>query len=393
MPIPLPAGLFFASQANKQVLQLETEARVRFERRLDRDFSANRADDRSDLHQRYRIGVRWKPRPGLVGFLQYQYAHTSMRTSAFNASDESSDVLQANLQFSEGNRSLTLGRQRTNLGSERLIGSAEWNNVTRAFDGIHYRDPKWELFAARVGVQQPLPGEARLAAATHRWAYGETSLIFKHDAPATGSIDLWTLTHSYRTNWGSSTFEGEFAYQFGKNLGRNHQAWAYHLQVSRPLAPKWTGSIEWNSASGGGATGTSRTFDNLYPSNRKFFGVNDMLTWRNVDHLQVTATYKPREDLQILGRLSTSWLHDRTDAWYAASGRPNQGPSGPLWDPSGNSGRHLGWEVDLEGSWRRNQREALAAGVGLFVPGQFVRRLVTNPRSQVFVYAQYAIKF
>jgi hypothetical protein len=393
MPFTLPAGIAFAAQAIQQNIQVEGEARLRFERRLDRDFNAPRKDNRNDLFQRYRIGIKWKSGAEWSGAIQYQLAHDLFWTPTRNASDESSDLLMANAVWSKDGRTVTLGRQRLILGSERLIGALEWVNTARTFDAVRYQDKEWDLFVGRVAVQNPLPGAARVGGVSYKSIYGQTSLLYKHDASSAGSLDLWTLAHAYRKLYGEVEFDGEFAYQFGKNLGRNHQAWAYHLQFSTDLAPKWRGSLEWNAASGGPSTGTSRTFDNLYPTNHKFYGVMDLFAWRNMNQLQLTVTHRPRADLELKGRIISGWLQDATDAWYSAGGRPNVGPTGNFRDATGLSGRHLGWEYDLEASWKRNAKETLSAGVGLFSPGDFVRTQAKDDRRQLFLYVQYAIRF
>lgn len=393
MPFTLPVGLAIAAQAVAPQVQIEAEARLRFERRLDRDFNRASSDNRSDLFQRYRVGLRWKPEGPWSGVVQYQYAHNQAWTRTRNGSDESSDLFLANVQWQKDGKTVTAGRQRIILGSERLIGALEWVNTARTFDAVRYQDASWDLFAGRIGVQSPLPGSARLGAASYRSKWGQTSLIFKHDKSSAGSVDLWTLAHAYRKMYGEIEFDFEGAYQFGSNLGRTHQAWAYHLQVAKNLDPKTNIQLEWNSASGGPSTGTSRTFDNLYPTNHKFYGVMDLFAWRNMNQLQLTVTHKPRKDLDLKGRLSTAWLQDARDAWYSAGGRPNVGPSGAFRDATGNSGRNVGWEFDLEANWRRNARESVSAGLGIFNPGGFVKKLANDGRAQVFFYLQYGIRF
>lgn len=391
--LTLPIAYDLATQAVAPQVKFEAEARLRFERRLDRDFNEVRSDNRSDFLQRYRVGLRWTGDGPWSGVLQYQFAHNQAWTRQRNGSDESGDISLANFQWKQDGQTITVGRQRIILGSERLIGALEWVNTGRGFDAARYQNADWDIFAGRVGLQHPLPGAARVGAASYRSQWGQSSLIYKHDKSAAGSINIWTLAHAYRRMYGEIEFDFEGAYQFGNNLGRTHQAWAYHLQVAKNLDANNHLQLEWNAASGGPSTGTSRTFDNLYPTNHKFYGVMDLFAWRNMNQAQLTYTHKPRKDLDIKARLSTAWLQDARDAWYQANGRPNAGPAGAFRDPAGLSGRNLGWEFDLEANWRRNPRESVSAGLGVFNPGGFVKKLAADDRAQVFFFVQYGIRF
>lgn len=388
MPVPhLSADLWHQIQTTVQ-----SDYRVRFERRLDKDFQESANDNRSDLHQRVRVGVNWKLNDKVSGLLQYQYAHTVYWSKAKNASDENSDLFQAYAQLKEPSGTVTLGRQRINLGSERLIGSLEWVNAGRSFDGIRFENKAWDVFGARIGVQNVRPRNVRLGAISHKHALGATSLIYKHDEIPAGDLDVFTLAHAYKQKFSNFELEAEGAVQTGSVPGKDLEAWALHAQLNLPVGKTAKLSLEFNGASGGGTANTTRTFDNLYPTNHKFYGLMDLHAWKNVDMLAVHYSVSPRPELDLKARFASSRLHDAKDAWYGASGLPNRFSSGPFVDPTGNSGKEIGQEFDFEAVWRRNPKQTLTAGVGVFVPGEFVKNLSGDNQKQIFGFVMLNVK-
>src|SRR5262249_3944731 len=153
-------------------------------------------------------------------------------------------------------------------------------------------------------------------------------------------IDLTTLSHWYNRKCGEWTFDVEGAVQFGRNQGKDQRAWAVHAAVWHPLGPKTKGFLECNAASGGGNADTVFTFDNLYPTNHKFYGSMDLQSWRNMNELAagVVHQFDPKTDAKAHWHSFT--LRDAADAWYGAGGAPNKGAFGDFADPTGLSGRN-----------------------------------------------------
>ncbi|MEI8282731.1 MAG: alginate export family protein, partial [Armatimonadota bacterium] len=176
-----------------QKFQFETEYRGRFERRQDKDFSKTNRDNRTDFFQRARVGMKFQGDGNWTGFAQFQFAHDLITTPQRNSSDESRDILLAYAQQKNANDKLTLGRQKIDIGSERLIGSIEWINRSRSFDAIRFQNSRLDVFAAEVGIQNLQPQQARIVGVSVPNRDGATSLIFKHDKNG-ASTDHWTLS-------------------------------------------------------------------------------------------------------------------------------------------------------------------------------------------------------
>ncbi len=391
MPIYLSAS---ATDAIHHRVQFEGEYRARIERRLDKDFDGGIRDNRTDLVQRVRVGGRLKSNGPWSGYGQLQYAHNLSWTPALNSSDESTDLLQLYAQWNKSGDKFTIGRQKISFGSERLIGSLEWVNRSRSFDGIRFQNARFDAFAAQIGVQNLRPQKVRLLGFSLPNSAGASSLIYKHDETGAGDTDIWTLSHALKRALSGVEFEFEGAGQLGRTAGKDVQAWALHLQATKVLDKTSKITAEWNAASGGRASGSKvHTFDNLYPTNHKFYGLMDMHAWKNLNQFSLGYTTKPRQNLELKLRVAHNWLLDSRDAWYGASGLPNKHGAAVFIDPTGASGRELGFEWNVEGIWARSPKETVSMGLGLYQPGRFVRLQTGRNQLQLFGYVQYGLKF
>ncbi len=347
------------------------DVRFRAERRLNRDFFSPTDDDRSDLYSRYRPGVQWKYGKNWSGDIQYQYADDKIYKTASTTSDEFSDLNLAFAKYKNNKIEVTFGRQKINIGSERLIGTLEWATTGRSFDGIRLKSGQWDAYAFKVGVARPMPGRTRIVGATYSGKAGATSLIFKNDDRS--SIDILTLSHLWQKQCGKWSFDVEGAVQTGSVGARDLEAWAGHGAATYSFSKATRGYVELNAASGGGNSTTTRTFDNLLPTNHKFYGSMDMQSWRNMEEIAVGLEHQINPKWSAKTSIRSFSLRDARDAWYGAGGAPNSGPSGPFVDPTGASGRDVGREFNLEFGCKQSPTLSFSAGIGTFFPGDFIK--------------------
>ena len=386
------------SPAPLQHIQLEIKPyldyRLRVERRLDRDFFAPQNDNRTDAFNRFRVGVEWKSGKNWSGDVQYQLAHDEYWKVGKTASDESSDLNLAYAKYKDTKVEVTLGRQKINIGSERLIGALEWSMTGRAFDGVRVKSGRWDAYAFKVGVAYPKPGRTRIAGTSYFSPYGLSSLIFKHDDQGGPSADNWTLSHLWQAKWDKWSAEGEAALQTGHTPTKQLRAWAFHGGVGYGFTKATKAFVEFNAASGGGNTDTSFTFDNLLPTNHKFYGSMDLQSWRNMNEVVLGIEHQCNPKLNLKASWHAFSLRDASDGWYGAGGALNQGPNGPYIDPTGLSGRNVGSEIDLDATYKYNPRTTISAGFGLFSPGSFVKaRNGGSADAQKWAYVMLQIRF
>lgn len=365
------------------------DLRERFERRIDRDFDQSASDNRSDLFSRWRAGVDFKYKSEFSGRVQYQYAHNLFWTPAQNGSLERSDLFLGYLDFGMADGRARLGRQQLIIGSQRLMGESDWGNTSRSFDAARWTGKKLDLFAGRLAVNSSPSKDAVIAGAFYQGSLGDSMLIYKHDERLAGHDDVYTLNHNYKFKSGKLSGDVEGAYQLGRRNDQKLQAWAAGSKWSYQADSKWRVYGELGLASGGGDADTIRTFDQIYASNHSRYGIMDMQGWRNMTGFTLGANFKPNSKLSLSFEFHKFGLWDSEDAWYGDGGSRN----GSFVDPSGNSGRDVGQEFNLYGSYAIDGKSQLEAGVGLFQPGEFIKSFPGKRDQQLWGYLQYRIRF
>jgi hypothetical protein len=320
--------------------------------------------------------------------VEYQNAHDLYWTQASNASFDASDLSLGFVNYMSQSLSTTGGRQKIELGEQRLIGSTEWLNEARSFDAARVDSGQWYAWGGRLGVANTKPETARMGAVTHAdKAWGTTSLILKHDLGTASDIDIQTLDHFVKVKFGSTSVAAEGAAQYGSNNGKDQRAWAYHVAVTQDLIAKTTLSIETDAASGGGNSTTIRTFDNLYPSNHNLYDLADLAGWKNLNHLGARLENHSFNNLTLRASGHAFSLRDDSDAWYSATGTKI------LADPTGASGGDIGKELDLEALYTLNHVGIFSAGIAFFEPGNFVQNISGHSNQETFGYIQFQTRF
>ena len=390
-----PTTVFVATAHHKKVnITADVDTRLRFERRIDRDFNRTNSDNRSELLLRVRPGVtaklaKWSAR------LQWQLAESVVWTPQRNFSATNSDATVASIMYTDGPQKVTVGRQKIGFADERLIGPLEWINLSRSMDGVRFQNASWDVFAFRIGLAPNRPRDQRMAGVVHNHRYGTTAYLLKTDKVGADDVTIHTLNHVWKekVNKGFRT-EIEIAGQIGKIGSRDLAAFAAHGRATWQLNAASTVAVEANLASGGQSAGHIKTFDNLLPTNHKFYGAMDTIGWRNMEEVTLLATHKTDPKGSITFGWHNFWLFDATDGWYSAGGPINARAGGLYQDPTGSSGRHLGTEFDLQYSRVINPSSTLTCGIAVFQPGGFVKSF--NPgasRNQVWAYGALTYKF
>lgn len=375
-------------------LDLGAELRYRLERRSHTDFSGTTGGTRGDALFRGRAGVKLSD-GAWSGELQYQFSDDRFWKPGQDLDPHNSDLRLGYARWKGRFGDWTVGRQLLLIGDQRLIGSSDWNNVGRTFDVVDGKFGKFEAFGGKIGVASPYPTEARIYGLTYRPGGSKMLAFFqKHDELATGNTDASTLDALGKWSFHALKAEVEIAGQRGSVPGKTLSAYAGHAKLSGPIARTSGAFIEGNLATGGSGPNTSRTFDNLYPSNHPNYGVMDLQGWRNMEEFVLGADRRLAPALLVKLSFHHFWLLDSSDAWYAATGQPNARPGGTLLDSTGASGRDVGQEWDLETSWKPRREATYSGGVGWFRPGPFVNHVLGGKSdAQTWMYLQAEFKF
>jgi len=365
------------------------DIRERIERRLEKDFNESVPDNRSDLTSRLRAGFDFSYKNQYTGRVMYQYGHTLYWSPAKNASEWRSDIFLAYVDAKTMEGTLRLGRQNIFISSQRLLGQSDWGITGRSYDGARWTGKGWDVFAGRLSVNGTPSKDATIAGALHSGKYGDTLYVYRHDEKSASHIDLHTLDHvwKFKSNRWSGSAEG--AIQTGRTGDRKQEAWAAAVRADYASDSKTTLYFEGAAASGGGDAETSRTFDQYYATLHSKHGIMDMQGWRNMTGITLGVNHKPTPKLSLTGEFHKFGLFDASDAWYGDGGGANKG----FVDPTGNSGKDVGQELDLYASYSLDAKSQLEGGFGVFMPGDFVKSFPGRNDKQFWGYLQYRIRF
>lgn len=425
----------------------DVEERLRYEFRsntFDFNNGVGAPNDGSFLLQRARVGVKIEPLSWLRLYGQFQSSievgNRGDEPGVFGAEgDDYADLYQAYVEFADYKEfplGLKVGRQLFNYGEQRLVGSFDWNNLGRTFDAIRLRYERerfWmEVFASSVvvveresfntsdlfnwddtGREQVFSGlyASSTQLPMHKidayafWLsqangnvsnFGPTTGLAPAGSrggnPALGMnfVTLGTRFNNLPKEMGGWEYDGELAVQAGELAGLDLAAFAAHAGAGYNFSLPWSPRIylQYNYASGDNDSGDGRstTFQNLFPTNHKFYGYMDLFSWQNMHNPSVTLSAKPHETLTVAADLHLFWLATTNDAWYRANGLNQARRVTPGANP------FVGTEIDLTATWRPTKNFSLHAGYSWFLPGNYVRD--TGPASPAdFLYLQAEVKF
>ena len=348
---------------------------------------------------------------------------------------------------------LKIGRQVLAYGNERLVGSSDWNNLGRTFDAVKLRfeQPKWwvEGFASTVAV--PTRGEYNQSdfangTETDRGQvfsglyFSTTALPFqttdvyafhlheetgpKYLPLAAGDTNFVTLGLRVKSKPGAFhhepapapdgkavadgksppppppapkplglDYDGEFAFQAGELRGLDLTAFAVHAGLGYTFEVPWTPRIglEYNFATGDTHPGDSavETFQNLFPTNHKFYGYMDTFSWQNMHNPAISLKVAPCKKVTAQVDYHGFWLATNKDVWYRANGTTAVRPLTPL---ARNADKYAGSELDFTVTYKPVRQLALQAGYSHFFAGSYLKDTGAHDDAD-FGYVQATIEF
>ena len=417
----LPKGL-------KEKLKVSMEMRYRLEGRKDFDFS-QRADTGATATDtfhllRTRLMLDGNISDSLRAFVQLQDSRIwdSAPANRFSTTfRDEFDLRQAYVDFklkaiSETLKALTLraGRQELSYGDERLVGGFDWSNVTQSFDGakLTYADKNLTVdgfLSEKVNIDKGNPNHwyddnegFHGLYATYKginkhtfdlyYLYRNTSEPVTFGAGGTRKLNESTLGMRIRGDKVNNfDYTLESAYQFGKFGSQDVSAYAV-IALAGYTLPKfpWTPRIglEWDFATGDkDPTDNERnTFDNLWPTNHKFYGYIDFVSLQNINAYNLKLNLSPTKKLSLQGDYWMFYLDKTGDAAYNAARGTLRAAS-----PGAGSGE-LGSELDFLAKYNFNKNINLLGGVSHFFAGTFLARTGANDDADFF-YLQSTLKF
>lgn len=404
------------------------QEKMRFEYRennFDFNDSLNSLADDSWLLQRVRLGMKVAPVEWFTFYVQGQSAfefdsdRPNIPGQLGAEGDDPADIRQAWIQLGGKDMNLTVGRQIFSYGDERILGPLDWNNLGRTFDAarFHYAQTGWwvDVFAASVvtfdpdklnasdlfdnrgvGRNQVLSGIYFSSTGLIPWQVTDVYGLELHESSAAGGTDFVTLGTRMKADpkkLGGWDYETEMAVQFGDVKDKDLSAFAGHWGIGYnwlkcPWKPRF--GIEYNFATGdsNAADGKAGTFQNLYPTNHKFYGYMDAFAWQNIHNPAVSFSVQPTAKLKAQIDYHLFWLATTNDAWYRANGTTAVRPITPGADSFAGS------ELDVTLAYKVCKNLSLQAGYSRFFAGSYLKDAGTKKSDDAdFAYMQVQIDF
>ncbi len=278
--------------------------------------------------------------------------------------------------------------------SDRLVGTFEWPNTARRFDGVTGGYGAESTHVAAFALR-PLGG----AFESHDEAFEEIDDVTVYGATVTGRHGQWIPGAEVRlftvqydderriapganvavNTSGASILAGNATtdvlvwgvVQTGEWGSQDQEAWAFLVDLGRRfdnLPGKPDVHLSWEQSSGDADPGDGKheTFFNVLPTNHKFYGSMDYLAFQNLRDAYVEALFGIGPKLKARTAIHDFALTEAADAWYGGSGAYEKGTfgyaarsiNGPY--PS----KSLGQELDVELTWPLPSGFELGVGGG-----------------------------
>jgi len=325
---------------------------------------------------------------------------------------------------------LKAGRQELVYGDERLIGTADWNNIGRVFDAVKVRyvtSDFWvDAFISRPVIPRDNDFNTSNDYDNFSGLYGSTAKLLPwqdtqlyflarnttHGSPnfETGALvplpsprDIYTIGFRFKSLPGKLSgwdYTLEADYQFGRYVSvtgtapnavprrsLDQEAYAVHLDGGYTWSKLWGKprlGMEFNYASGDSNSSDNKheTFDTLYPSTHIFSGIMDLFSMQNMTDVGVFASIKPLPKLTLTASYRGFWLADTSDSFYLGNGAPRTGGTpgahnGYAINPTYDS--YVGSEVDLVLNYAVTSYASVQGGFGHFFVGDYVKESLSAP--------------
>jgi hypothetical protein len=320
------------------------------------------------------------------------------------------------------------GRFEMIYGSQRLVSSADYTNITRTFDGGLgiLQIASWTItpfWTIPVVADVDITNMPFNRASPHQSLFGISATDTAEDYPpfplprplphTRFSVDLYwfgvnnamatfngTTGREERQTLGGRIFgkldptgldyELEGAGQFGtvgnKNIaaGMGTAVLGYTLPVLQQMAPRVY--VEFDYASGDGHRGgTVGTYNQLFPNTHIYLGYIDYIGRQNIISGNSGVSVSPLKNLTISLQHYFFWRASDRDALYNKAG-------GILRPGNTTTDRYVGAETDLLVNYSFTRHLLGYAGYSHFFPGDFIRATGKHSQSD-FLYAAFYYTF
>ncbi len=388
--------------AFQQTFEVEGSLRLRTESKVDYNF--NESNQGYFLSQ-FRLNASWQPNDWISLVVEGQDARIfgeSLTGAPAINQDATPNIYQdqfdihrayliADFIVSEQPLKVKVGRQKFNMGAQRLISSLEWVNTARVWDGfrVTYGNPNmrsYDVFVSRVVPVTPnkLNNYDRTGSRYFNSSFSGIYVTDNKLIPNVSTEYYYLYRAEDRVDDAVSTFgarleykkkqldvNGEFAFQTGTFGGLDHVAQMVHFEVGYKTEvwslPRISTAYNFGSGDTDPNDNKHQTFDNLYPLNHAYYGFMDLFGLQNLHNWEVIGAGKLNENLTYrIGWQSFFLVQANSDAWYNAG-------LGVLRTASQDvSSSHVGNEIDVTFTYKIMPKWTVVASASTFFKGDYV---------------------
>ena len=284
------------------------------------------------------------------------------------------------------------GRQEMLYGSQRLLSPLEWANTRRTFEGVKVfrQGDHWDFDAFWVQPVIPRANEFDQADhnqnlygswATYRREKGEFIDLYylgynngnqlTEKGIERGPLQVHTFGSRVAGDESGWLWDFEAMTQFGEQAGQDLVAGAATVGLGRT----WTGTgspsvwayYDYASGDSDPTSGTSHTFNQLFPFGHYYMGWMDLVGRQNIHDLNLHFYFYPSESLTLWLQYHRFWLDQARDGMY--------GPSGNIIrrDPTGEAGNDLGNEIGIFANLHLTHYSDVMASYNKLYGGRFLK--------------------
>jgi hypothetical protein len=417
-------------------VEVTGEIRARGEYRSVTDYKSDKGmqGDSAFTLLRTRLAVDAKVNDWLRGYVQFQdsrtfgeeYSTTADNRSNFTNHDTGVDLHQGyfdiklNGILDDAPLTLRVGRQEMQYGSGRLVDVCAWGNAGRSFDGgrLIWKDDAWEvnLFAttikeayyattalSRTDTDQSFSGlhvtytgieEHTLDVYAYYRDIADKSVTGEDKTNNGGLGDRKDTTAGARVlgKLGSWDYEAEGAIQAGRYAADDELAWMVVARLGytiKEIAWKPRLGVEYDFASGDSdpTDGDHNGFDDLYGARHGVLGIADYTGRSNLHDFVAQVSVDPVKSWTVGVDYHRFLLAEKDDAWRASDLSVMQQ------DSSGDSGRDLGSEIDVQATYKPLKNLDLSFGGARFFAGDYVEKTTGRDKDATWLFMSATVKF
>ncbi|MFC1744330.1 alginate export family protein [Candidatus Riflebacteria bacterium] len=276
---------------------------------------------------------------------------------------------------------LRIGRQELTIGD--VVSPRPWSNQGLTFDAVRFSRAlasgnKLDFFYSRIVEDNDKAGNdtdfGGIFARFLNWKNIKYHIHFlsRRDNKKDQSLNHFGLKiTSKRNNW-SYGIQGGI--QRGKQVKADIRASEGHLNLGYTFKGKKRVKLgiehSWASGDENPGDGEQKTYNLLYPRNRRRYGIINLFGFRNISEFVGTVSHNPCKKSHLKLSYHQIRLAENNDDLYNCKGKAYKRASG---SQTGTFCHNIGTEFDLIYKYRYSKQLSLLLGGGIFEGGNLVK--------------------